>query len=225
MTDHHDTITFRPIVVGRKRTADDRIDAQHPEEVRRDLRAGEPHRVTGARERHRRVAEAGERFEQPVALPKVQVVRIRQARVEPVPHGARSIGHDVQTIGFSKCQRPQNHALHDRKDGRVGADAQRKREQRDHGEGRPLSQAPRGESKILRKRLEPDDDIGVTGLFADGCPAAEPHERIAAGFVPGHPRRDVVADPGVDVELQFLVDLRIQIPAPDQIRQPIQPGH
>jgi hypothetical protein len=79
--------------------------------------------------------------------------------------------------------------------------------------------------KSCQSRSTMDEDIGVARALANAGAAAESPQRVAAGVGLGHPGGDVRLNRLVDVELQLLVDLGVEIAAPDDVGQAMEPAH
>ena len=139
----------RSIVGGLEAPSERRRDTQHAEVVLADLGAREPlgFAVT-AREARAPAGDGGGAREHVVLAAPVE----EEGRRRPLPRGpvleAQVLPDHDEAIGLRIGQRTQQHAVDDREDGRVGADAERERRDRDDGESRLAAKGPEGELQI-----------------------------------------------------------------------------
>ena len=132
----------RPGVVfaGSERAAEPRLHTIHLEELGRRLRRDQPLGLADAGEVGVPVLADGERVEDLHALADIAVGGHGKPGFEAVEVGVVVIERD-QTIGLVVRQRPQQHAVDDREDRRVRADAQRERHHDDQREPRVVKES------------------------------------------------------------------------------------
>ena len=85
-----------------------------------------------------------------VQLPEFEVLRRRDPELVEAERG-KLRGEIHQLVGLWISERPQDHAIDDREDGGIGADAERQGQDGDERERRRAQQAADGVAKILAK--------------------------------------------------------------------------
>jgi hypothetical protein len=216
-----------PIIVGAKRAAQERRDADHIEEVVRD----DPRL-------HARCADAVEEVESHLVIFDE---RIERRRLLPVignllrgqPHfvvaGQRlPLTHVDQPIAARVRQRAKQHGVDDAEDGGVRADAERQRQQDQDRVGRVLAETARRVAQVLPERVDRADPPRVAALVFHLREAAEPAKRggTRGGWIRAAP--DLLLDLELEMTAQLGIHLLLE-PArahrPAQTAEPCERGH
>ena len=106
------------------------------------------------------VVNAPDRGERLVQLAELEELRRRDPELVEA-HGREAAGQEHQLLGLRVGQRAQQHAVDDREDRGVGADAQGQREDRDQGEPGRAQQAPGGVADIAQQVIHAPDWTGA----------------------------------------------------------------
>ena len=124
-----------------ERPADRRRHAHRLEELGRDAQSAELRRVAVARQRHAGPEYPRHPIERSAGAPPIQEIGIgADVLVESL---ARVVGpQHHQPVGLRKRERPQQHRVHHRENRRVGADAERERQDDERVEERLLADVP-----------------------------------------------------------------------------------
>jgi hypothetical protein len=129
----HDHRCARPLVFSRERRADERVDAERLEQIRRRRDPRDAIRSVGSHERRARDRERREPAERMRLLAPVEEIRRRDGEHAVFRH---DLTHAHQSIRLRVRQRVQQHAVDDAEHGSAGADAERDRQDRDEREAR-----------------------------------------------------------------------------------------
>jgi hypothetical protein len=135
-------------------------------------------------------------------LLELQVLRHRDGELLTL----RGRGQVHQLRGVRVGERPQQHAVDDRKDSGVRADPERERENRHRGEDRRAPERPQPVTHVAHEILEARHQLDVAARFAQSQPIAELAPRHRLGRFAGHPLRDEVVDAGFDLERDLLIE-------------------
>ena len=206
--------------------------AEHRERVRRHLRAVEPQGVSLTGQRRARDPQGrdmGERLDpraQRQELNRIQRGgRLRGRTVRC--HGTVGVLDDVdELVRIPVGQRCQQNRVDDAEDGRVGADAERKRRNRDRGEPRVPPQRAQPVADVLQHALQPRRDPDVMNMVAGERQVAQraPCRGGRRGTV--EPPRLQLLPLHLQVEPQLVVELALVTIALEQVAQaPEQPRH
>ena len=192
----------RRAVFARKRTADERRNAEGVEEVRRHRR---PEHLLG-------LARSGQRLH--VRRPHAGLRERRHARLLVGVVGQRHARGD-QTVGVGVRKRDQQNPAHEAEHRGRGADAERNRQQRHRGKPGGRAQLPQREQHILAKLVEilRTAHVFVSLMTKGPAVATHPLDVAELGARPGprrvtrQPLRLVVARPHLEMERHFIVHL------------------
>ena len=136
-----------PIFIGQKRPTQRGPNAEDLEEVWRDSAAAQLNRVAGAGECGRPAGLGGHEIEDLVVLLPVEEIQ----RGDAVPVAARRLfEHAHDAIGVVIRQRTEHQAVHEAEDRRVGADAERQRQDRHRREAWACSERSQGVTQVLK---------------------------------------------------------------------------
>ncbi len=220
MTDHRAAGSARFVVFRRKRFAEMRSDAQHVEEVRRNVPAANPLHILVKLQQEvaaggRAVGNDGERFERRAFFPPVDHVRPcdlllfeSRFRILFPQH------HD--TAGLAEWQRLQNECVDDAEHGRVGTDAQSERDHGHDSESRTADEDSNGVAQVLNEVVHQSYSRGFPADFARLFEPAEIDERPPTRFFRRMPFLNELLDLHLDVELQLIVHLGFESRATEQ---------
>ncbi len=148
----HDGDTVRAIgrLLRPVEAAELRPHAEHAREVAQRRRDADALRLAVARQRAVADPEPGDRLERVFARGQVQHLRYRERRVIEVER-RDVLPHDVQPVQPFHRQRPEQHRVDQAEDRRVGADAERQRDDGEDREARRRAQRAPGVSQILQQ--------------------------------------------------------------------------
>ncbi len=128
---------------------------QHAEERGSPGQAGDPLRIAFAADRDTALLVKRELLEDVSLTEPVVIVGHTGARA--LDPGFRiAVVDQHQALGVRHRQGAEQDRVDDGEDDRVGADAERQREQRRHREGAVLQQQAKGEAKVLAKAFHSD---------------------------------------------------------------------
>jgi hypothetical protein len=117
-----------------------------------------------------------------------------------------------EPVRFADRQRAQHHRVDQREDGGVGADAERKGQDRDGSEPWRPSQRAHRVTQIGCEIVEPAS-AHVADCLLDLRHVAEFEKGTPLGFLPAHTLGEIVLDQPIAMESQFVGDARIMMPA------------
>ena len=143
----------RPIVIVGEPAAERRLHAQDGKRVARDELRLDALGLATIGERRRRRRARHQAAEGVVAIAKIPIHRMREGTLvrRPAAEGAGAVElHQLARI--LDRQQPQQHLIHQREDGGVGADPQRQRQHDDDREGGRAGQRADGVAEILDQR-------------------------------------------------------------------------
>jgi hypothetical protein len=158
MGEHHHRRRALRFVRRDERPSDERLRAEHREEVRRDETAGRAVRVAAPEDVERPVAEFDELIDRLRLRSVVGHFRKRKIRILDA-RGRLRLPQMHDAVGLGIRQRAQDHTVDDAEDGGVGADAEAQRQHERAGEPRHADQIPDGDADVVGhgspRRLDP----------------------------------------------------------------------
>ena len=200
--------------------AEGRPHAERGEEVARDVLAVDRLRL----ESFPGYLKAGAGDRQKV---RERLVVIAKVLVVPPREGAhaRLSGISAQQLDelfrVAHRQRAEHQRVDQAEDRRVGADAERERQNRHRGEARRATQRPRGISHVLPRGFDDVLPADVTHMVFDRGSAAQLHPRGARGRLAAHARAHLVLDRHVEELLQ--ARRPVPVPAASGASSPTNP--
>jgi hypothetical protein len=136
------------------------------------------------------------------------------------PGGDLRLPQVHNAVGFGIRERAQEHAVDDAENRRVGADADRQREDRHRGEAGMTAQRAQAVADVAREMLDGAGAELVPRSLAHLLYPAEPDHRLPPRFVRRHAGAAVLLGLLLDVEADLVVEPVLD-PAPeDQRTQP-----
>ena len=203
----------RRVVASHEGAAVQRLHAQHVEVVRRHHASREPFGFLAPEQVEEHVVE----FDDAVQRARLPVV-IHLLRREADVVGDRvslAVVQDDELVAVLVGQRPQQHAVDDAEDRRVGADAERHRHDDDESEARIAAEAAQAVADVLRGDFDEPRQPVVAHVVLDAVNRAEDPLRLAPGGVGRHAFREVLLDQHVDVVAQLCIELTLETFAPE----------
>jgi len=212
-----------PLVVVAKRPPEDRLHAEHVEEVRRHDARRDPLRVGAPEEDEPHAVELDDAVDG-VGPPVVEDFLIGER------HGVHAcqrplLAQDEQVLAALVGERLLQDTVHDAEDRAVGPDAERHRRDDDQREAGVLRERPRAVADVVRERLDQAPRPGVAHFLLHTGRIAERVNRRAAGVVGRGAAADVLLGLHLDVEAQLGLELPV-LPAEEersQARQHVRP--
>jgi len=129
--------------------AEDRLDSDHAEKRRRDVRSIQTLRLRPFAQVERPAVHGRHSLEGPVLRAPVDEVGSGGGKPGKPLRGVDRDDHH-QAIGIGEGERAQEDGVDDAEDGGVGTDAQRQRQHRHRGEAGTLDQRPQPIAQILK---------------------------------------------------------------------------
>ena len=167
------------VLIGKKRAASLRLNAEDLEVAGRDPRPTKLHRIAAPRERRRAAALGGHEVEDGVI--RLPVEEIQRGDAVAVAAG-RLLEDTDDPIGIRVRQRLEQDAVNEAEDRGVGADAERQREDRDRCKSRTLRQGSPAVTQVLEQRIEHGQAAPVAVDFFRLLDPAELHKRLPPRF-------------------------------------------
>ena len=198
----------RVILIGQKGAALLEANPQDREQLGRDLPAGHvlglplfTDRADGEPPRRHRQRAAPAAAVEEVGIGKRPAVAVLRGLVRLLVQGD-------QSVGFRVGQRLQQHAVHDGKDDRGRAGAERQRQQHDGGKSRLLPEGARGVPDVLQPIVQPARAARIATLLLHLLRAAEREHRLSSRL-PGreassHQIRDMLVEMKAQLPLELL---------------------
>ena len=202
---HHHVIFAGCVFLRKKRTAQFRRNPQHVKEIRGSPAAGNLLRFAVAGQRHIEGLDNRDIVERVAfALPDAEIRQVGGKRGIGLAQLRDDFAHQVKLLRLAIGKRPQQHAVHHRENGGVGADAEREREHRYGGEAGILAQHAQTIANIHEKVLK----CGPLPDFAAALLDLEDVAKLPPGgegrFFPRHAAGHQL----IDFFRQVLFDLR-----------------
>ncbi len=165
--DHGDAMAARTIVRVRERPTRRRTDAEHGKECRGYACRVELLGFTAAGQRRRARVDRRHRLAGCASFaPRLHVSCVDRERRIGALKGGIAEPQRYEAIRGRVWQRPQQHGVHDREKGRVGADPEREHHQGDRRDG---AIAPQTSERVADQRERHTDlDVRTVTLLADG---------------------------------------------------------
>lgn len=151
---HSSQGNIRPVIVGRRDTAQNRMHAEHREHAAADVRRGGPHGFGGARQIHSAVDPTLDRGERLRVAFEIEEFRRRNPKVpQPAVWEVRKFREDTdQAAGLCIRQRTEQYGVDHAENCGSSADAQRQARDRGGSEAGIPGKEPDGVANILDKR-------------------------------------------------------------------------
>ena len=197
-----------PVVGGNEGAAQQRLHAQHIEEIGGDYRGlhalggGFPHQ----QEVHRVMLH--DAAQGVVAVAVILDFLHREGDIVDVRLVELLMQHH-QLPAVAIRQRAQEHAVHHAENGRVGADAESQGENRHAGKARVLHQHANAVADVLHQRLHRAPGAGVAAILLQRLDAAHAEHGMAARFPRVHSAAQVDLGLAIYVVLQFAVKIAL----------------
>jgi hypothetical protein len=131
----------------------------------------------------------------------------------------------VEPLGVGVGEGADQNSVDDTEHRRVDADSDGERERRRDRKHRRAPEHADGIARILERRLEANPDVGLARPVAQRRVVAKEPPRRAAGVVGVQALALEVCRAHLDVELQLRVDLIVEPPPLERVREPSPPGH
>ncbi len=179
--EHHDVPGTRPVLLRAEAPPEGRRPAQDPEEPGRDLRALDPLGLDAGRGQAQVGAgEGGHAGERTALRPPVREVGRRGGEAREAGRGV-AVDQQRQAVGVRIGQRPQQDAVDDAEDRRVGADPQGQGDEGGGGQRRGAGEAPEGDPQVFEQ--------GLHRRVSSSPPNARARARFQEGANAGRPTR------------------------------------
>jgi hypothetical protein len=215
MTQDGDPRRIRAIVVLGDDSAEERLDAEHREELRRHLLRREPSRIAIVGQRQRSRPPRREPLERgALGLPVHPVGRRHRHMTAGRPDrlarldAQRFVDHH-EAVAPRIRQRPQQQLIDDGKDRGVAADAEREREDDGNREAGTRAQAAHHVSGVARQILDEARGSHVVAALLEPPHVAEARACRARGLLLAHPGSDVLLAERLEVKPHLAIHLAV----------------
>jgi hypothetical protein len=199
--EHDDGIRVRLVVGWQQRAPDERLHAEHGEQIRRCPDAGQFLRIAGARQVVGGLGHGRHAGERSALLVPGRVVGRRRWSAWRTADRRRVVPHDHEAIRIGKRQRTQEHRAHEAEDRRVRADAECEHRDGDDRKRRGFAQCSHGIPGVLTESLQPGPAPhfshlliqvrDVAQLFPGGVPRRFRGQAALLLFLGGHCQMDL----------------------------------
>jgi hypothetical protein len=196
--------------------ADERVDTQGREQIRRHLGGDQPFRRPGPCQVDGSAEVSGQAFEGLHLLLPVDIVQRRHFDSWPVETGAHLPNHR-QSVRFVERKRFQEDAVDETEHRSRRAHAKAERQHGDSREARPPDQHSYAEAHILTKRVEPRTDPHIADVLLDLVDATDLQSGCPASLVTRHALRNLFLNQQVGVAVDLVAEVPFDPVAPQEI--------